>query len=364
MEDAVGPPAVVNQRSSRFGLAPPRRFVLPAVLLLLSEAPGYGYSLQKDLQEFRFGPIDRPTTYRALAQLERDGLVEAATEAAPGAGQARRVYSITPVGEQVLRLWMRVIEEERDCLSRVLRRYRTDGTPDTVLDEVDGSWVAALGSGWSPLVAPSSARRRLLSIVGTDDDDADTGFPAEMPLPDEERPLPDTGRQRFHLVPDRSVVLVEARSTVGAISFGALGLTGWIDAEIVHGSVSIDAPPSAHVEVKMDTLRSGNSVYDAELLRRIDARRHPVATVDLRDCAVSRPGERYRLQGEITFHGVTRPTRGTVHVEAAADHRLVVTGEQVLDVRDFNIVSPTVLMLRIYPDVRVHLHVEAELEDD
>jgi hypothetical protein len=26
--------------------------------------------------------------------------------------------------------------------------------------------------------------------------------------------------------------------------------------------------------------------------------------------------------------------------------------------------SPTVLMLRIYPDVRVHLHVEADLEGE
>ena len=44
-----------------------------------------------------------------------------------------------------------------------------------------------------------------------------------------------------------------------------------------------------------------------------------------------------------------------------AEERLVVTGDHVFDIRDFDIVSPTVLMLRIYPDVRVRLHVEAEL---
>ena len=38
------------------------------------------------------------------------------------------------------------------------------------------------------------------------------------------------------------------------------------------------------------------------------------------------------------------------------------TGEEVVDIRDFGIASPTVLMLRIYPDVRVRLHVEAEPE--
>ena len=103
--------------ASRFELAPPRRFVLPAILLLLTEQPGYGYSLEKDLHEFRFGHIDRPTVYRTLAQLEADGLVESWSEA-PTAGHARRVYGVTPLGERVLRVWMSVIKEERDCLGR------------------------------------------------------------------------------------------------------------------------------------------------------------------------------------------------------------------------------------------------------
>ena len=74
------------------------------------------------------------------------------------------------------------------------------------------------------------------------------------------------------------------------------------------------------------------------------------------------PG-RYSVSGDLTFHGVTRPRDGTVNVEVGADRRLVVTGEQVFDIRDFDVPSPTVLMLRIYPDVRVHLHVEADLEE-
>ena len=45
-----------------------------------------------------------------------------------------------------------------------------------------------------------------------------------------------------------------------------------------------------------------------------------------------------------------------------SEHALVVRGEQVVDIRDFGIVSPTVLMLRIYPDVVVGMQIEAELE--
>jgi hypothetical protein len=46
-----------------------------------------------------------------------------------------------------------------------------------------------------------------------------------------------------------------------------------------------------------------------------------------------------------------------------SESRLLITGEQAFDIRDFAVPSPTVLMLRIYPDVRVQLHAEAELED-
>ncbi|HUC15799.1 MAG TPA: YceI family protein, partial [Acidimicrobiales bacterium] len=164
----------------------------------------------------------------------------------------------------------------------------------------------------------------------------------------------------YHLVPDRSVVLIEVRSTVGPLSFGAIGLTGSVRAAVVDGALCTDPPPSGTLEIDVSGLSSGNSLYDAELLRRIEARRFPSATVELRNCAPSAPGTRYRLEGELTFHGVTRPAQGTVNVEVLADGRLAVTGEQVFDIRDFAIPSPTVLMFRIYPDVRVRLHAEAE----
>jgi len=51
-----------------------------------------------------------------------------------------------------------------------------------------------------------------------------------------------------------------------------------------------------------------------------------------------------------------------VSVTVGRADRLVVQGDHVVDIRDFDIESPTVLMLRIYPDVRVQLQVEAERE--
>ena len=126
---------------ARFAFAPPRHFVLPAVLLLLSEEPSYGYEMVKGLRAFRFGDVDRPAVYRALAQLEKDGLVQS-WSAESKAGQARRVYGLTEDGERALRTWMGVVKEERDALDRVLRRYLSSGTPEALLAEATVGWSA------------------------------------------------------------------------------------------------------------------------------------------------------------------------------------------------------------------------------
>jgi PadR family transcriptional regulator PadR len=390
MKEGRSVPGDAAAGTSRFELAPPRRFILPAVLLLLSEQPGYGYALVPRLQELRFGHVDRPAVYRALGQLQRDGLVEASPES-PTAGQARRVYHVTPLGSRVLRVWMGVVKEEQDYLGQVLRRYQETSTTDAVLAAMEGGFTAAIGFGWSPVSSTSSRPRRLVAVgsdwaapagesewLGTREaDTADSGGDSDpvggdwcldaLRRPGHLDEVACTGASRreghFRIIADRSVVLVDVRSTVGPLSFGAIGITGSVEAAVVNGAVSTASPPSARLAIDMAGLSSGNGLYDAELLRRIDARRFPTATVELADCAPIGQGGRYRLRGHLSFHGVSRPAEGTVSVEVVGN-RLVITGEQVFDIRDFAIPSPTVLMLRIYPDVRVRLHAEAELEEE
>lgn len=361
---------------SRFELAPPRHFLLPVLLLVLSERPNHGYRLVKEVQSFRFGRVDRPSVYRALSQLENDGLVESWSEAST-AGQTRRVYGLTSHGERILRTWMGIVKEERDCLDRVLRRYQATGTGDAVLAAVEGGWAAVIGADWSPVSPTSSSHPHdtvpgPVGAVGTElldeleavarvrgsageagEAEPDDGAAAE--------PAPEPRPGRYRLVPDRSVVLIEVRSTVGPLRFGAIGLTGWVEAAVRDGAVVTEPPVRAELEVAVGALRSGNHLYDAELLRRIDARRFPTAVVELSSCVRLGANPRYQIEGALTFHGVTRSAQGIVTARAAEPGRFVITGDQVFDIRDFDVASPTVLMLRIYPDVRVHLHVEAEL---
>ena len=165
---------------------------------------------------------------------------------------------------------MGVIKQERDGLDRVLRRYVATGTVDAVLAEVEGGWHAVTATPWSP-VSSTSRIERVPRIVPS----------AAAPTPHRA-----TGQRvagvadpitlgRFRVVPDRSVVMINARSSVGPITFGAIGVTGFIEAAVAGRRVCSTPSPTAHLEIDVEHLRSGNSLYDAELLRRIDARRHP-----------------------------------------------------------------------------------------
>ena len=63
-------------------------------------------------------------------------------------------------------------------------------------------------------------------------------------------------------------------------------------------------PPAARLEVPVQRLTCGNGLYDAELLRRIDARLFPRAVIELRDASPVGATGRYHVEGVLTFHGV------------------------------------------------------------
>lgn len=106
----------------RFEMAPPRHFIYPGLLLLLAEQPRHGYQLVDAWLRLGFGPVSRPSVYRALGDLEGDGLLES-WFAEPTAGSARHVYALSPAGRARLDVWTSVIESERDALSSFLKRF-------------------------------------------------------------------------------------------------------------------------------------------------------------------------------------------------------------------------------------------------
>jgi polyisoprenoid-binding protein YceI len=158
----------------------------------------------------------------------------------------------------------------------------------------------------------------------------------------------------------RSAVIVKARSNVGPITFVTGSVDGAFGLQMSDGALILDENMTSRLEIPLGTLTSGNVLYDAEIMRRVDARRFPIATVAL--TASNRIGEtnQYELSGTVTFHGVTRDIEGTVTANVSPPGTVVVQGKQVIDIREFELGVPSTFMLKIYPEVEIEMHIEAE----
>lgn len=157
-------------------------------------------------------------------------------------------------------------------------------------------------------------------------------------------------------------MLVRARSNVGPIEFGTTQIDGSMRAVVRDRRVVLGSEVTGQLEVPVETLTSGNALYDSELLRRIDARAFPLAIIALDEAEALGSEDRFGVRGRMTFHGVTRPLCGVVGVSVQGDNRIVISGEQVIDIRDFDVGVPSMLKFKIYPDVRVYLYLETETE--
>lgn len=168
---------------------------------------------------------------------------------------------------------------------------------------------------------------------------------------------------RFAVVGETSTVIVSARSSMGPIAFEATGLGGEIDLEVIDDRIDALAPASGRLLVPVSRLTSGRELFDMELARRIESRLHPTAELVLTSVE-HLSGHDYLLAGAITFHGVELPTSGTITVEQLSGDRIVAVASKVIDIRDFMIPAPTLLMLKIYPEVQVTLLAEAVRSDE
>lgn len=168
---------------------------------------------------------------------------------------------------------------------------------------------------------------------------------------------------RYRIVPGRSKVWIEARSTLHPIHTETDGLEGWLELELgTDGDVDLAVAPRAHLELRVDRLSSGNPLEDRELRRRVDARRHPLIEGDLTVMRATADAGRYRIEGDLTFKGVTRRYEDEMTLEAMDGTMVVLAGERTFDVRDFGVEPPRILLLKVEPDVTVKVAILAEKE--
>lgn len=169
---------------------------------------------------------------------------------------------------------------------------------------------------------------------------------------------------QLRVIPEQSQLWIEARSSLHPIHGEGIGIEGEADLEVDDGRIALSAVPKARIGLPVERLRSGNALQDMEMRRRIEAQKYPAIVGELvKATALSRPG-RYRLQGDLTFHGITRRLEADVMATLSGQGVLVVEGEYILDVRGFGVTPPRILGLQVYPEVKVRFRVVAERRKD
>jgi PadR family transcriptional regulator PadR len=100
------------------------RFMEPCLLLLLHRSSSHGYSLQDELKEFGFeeAPVDPSVVYRALREMEEQGLLTSTWDT-EGSGPPRRVYRLTAQGDQYLARWVADLRETDRVLHSFFAAY-------------------------------------------------------------------------------------------------------------------------------------------------------------------------------------------------------------------------------------------------
>ena len=101
------------------------RYIQPSILMGLRRKPSYGYEIIQTIQEFGFveGQAPPGMIYRHLRDLEAAGLVISSWKT-KGTGPAKRVYELTPEGEEALALWAEYMEQQAQKLMSFIKAYR------------------------------------------------------------------------------------------------------------------------------------------------------------------------------------------------------------------------------------------------
>lgn len=167
---------------------------------------------------------------------------------------------------------------------------------------------------------------------------------------------------RYELDEARSVLEIHASSTVHPIRTSTR-VRGWIDVTLdASGSVEVSAQVRGYVELDLSGMRSGNPLVDRESERRLDVRRHPTVTGELTALSATEEPGVYSAEGELTFHGVTRRIDGVLRLgrdDAEPGNALRVAGETTIDVTDFGVQPPSLIVIKVHRRVRVELRAVA-----
>jgi len=168
---------------------------------------------------------------------------------------------------------------------------------------------------------------------------------------------------RYRIVPERSHVWFDGRSSLHPIHSGTDGLEGYVELEFgPGGEVDVSAQPRGKLALPVSRLSSGSRMEDRELQKRIDGRRYPTIEGVLDKMERSGDDGSYDVSGEVTFRGVSRQVKDEMTIHALDDKTVQLAGKSRFDIRDFGMEPPRMLMLKVEPEVEVRVEIVAVAE--
>jgi hypothetical protein len=69
------------------------------------------------------------------------------------------------------------------------------------------------------------------------------------------------------------------------------------------------------------------------------------------------------VTGDIVFHGKTRSFEHAMDIQIREDE-ISLTGDYVFDIREFGMQPPSMLMIRVYPEISVRIELYGTRADD
>lgn len=154
---------------------------------------------------------------------------------------------------------------------------------------------------------------------------------------------------RYVIDAGASTVTFDARTSLHPIIARAPA-TGWFEADITHDRFEAGSAIAGALEIPVDSIRSGNPLYDAETRRRIDVNAHPLIVAELTK-TLALEDTSAMVEGTVEFHGETALLEGYLKLSPGP----VLTGEGTVDIRWWDLRPPRLLAFRVEPEVVIRI---------
>jgi polyisoprenoid-binding protein YceI len=96
--------------------------------------------------------------------------------------------------------------------------------------------------------------------------------------------------------------------------------------------------------------------------KRIDARRYPTIEGVLDHVIRNGAEQSYRVSGDVTFRGVSRRLEDQMQIRAVDGETIQLDGSARIDIRQFGMEPPRILLLKVKPEVDVRVEIFAVRE--